>query len=75
LSEPLILWTVYDHPSDYPHNFVARKFLVDDKGSTPTHAVIVADSIDCIRRQLVLWGLTCLTRSRDDDPNIVETWI
>jgi hypothetical protein len=26
MSEELFIWTVYDHPRDFPNSYVARKF-------------------------------------------------
>ena len=67
----LEIWTVYDHPSDFPDKFVARLFLNDQ----PTTAVLVADDLKTIRGQLRNKGFTRLMRAEEDDPVIVETWI
>lgn len=74
-NDPLIIWTVYDHPTDFPDNFVARKFTTDANGPRATAEVVVADSLDAIRESMVQRGLTCLTRSPEDEPQIVETWL
>lgn len=68
----LSIWTIYDHPIDYPDHFVARCFI----GEQPTSSTIVADNIETVRHILcVEMGLVCLTRSPEDDPKIVETWL
>lgn len=67
----LEIWTVYDHPKDYPHHFVARKFLYDQ----PTSDVAVAPDLKTLRRHFQRWGLYCLPRQPGDDPKIVETWL
>lgn len=68
----LALWTIYDHPSDCPHLFVARKFLVD----TPTSETRSAATLDELRRIVQDTGAdVCITRDPSDDPVIVETWI
>jgi hypothetical protein len=72
---PLVLWTVYDHPEDYPHSFVARKFLITYGQTAPTLDHMIAPDIDAIRDQLMNMGLVCLERHAGDDPVIVETWI
>jgi hypothetical protein len=70
------MWTIYDHPRDYPHSFVARKFEVGAGGvTTATAEMIVAPDLAGIRRVLANRGLTCLARDPADDPNIVETWL
>jgi len=71
MSETLSLWTIYDHPTDYPNNFVARRFDLDRP--TPEH--IVANSLDELRQMMMNAGLSCLTRNPEDEPHIVETWL
>jgi hypothetical protein len=72
----LAMWTVYDHPTDYPNTFVARRFDIDGNGATPTASIIVAPDLTTLRDILAFqMGLTCLTRSPGDDPKIVETWL
>lgn len=31
----LSIWTVYDHPLDFPNEYVARRFTVGTSGSRP----------------------------------------
>jgi len=70
----LAMWTVYDHPIDYPDKFVARRFDVDAGG--PSASVIVMDDLDDLRDILAYdMQLTCLARSPEDEPQIVETWL
>lgn len=66
------IWTVYDHPRDYPHSYVARLF----HGEKPTHSVIVSPDLKRLREILLVdMGLTCMSRSSHDDPAILETWL
>ena len=65
------IWTVYDHPSDFPGKYVARLFI----GDKPTNQVIVTKNINSIRAKLAVKGLTCLHRQENDDPKIMETWL
>lgn len=77
-TEEFDLWTVYDHPSDYPIGFVARRFTLagatDQCLTAPTleqlrDAIAVADQIEGR-------GLrACLARHQRDDAKIVEVWI
>lgn len=70
----LRIYVIYDHPSDYPDSFVARRaffgavtiFFEDD--------VLVADTLDNLRKMLPQ-GLICIPRDVNDDPVIVEVWI
>jgi hypothetical protein len=72
----LAMWTVYDHPPDYPDKFIARRFEVDRDGPRVTPSIIIADDLDKLRHALCFeMGLTVLTRSPEDDPCIVETWL
>ena len=70
----LAMWTVYDHPRDYPEHYVARCFRVRG-GANPTEHAIITKSLHQLRMMLLAAGLVCLSRSDDDDPKIVETWI
>jgi hypothetical protein len=70
------MWTVYDSPSDYPGQFVARLFEVDGDGPRATGSMVVADDIEKLRNMFEFeMGLVKLMRSPEDDPVIVETWL
>lgn len=76
MSEDLLrIWTVYDHPTDYPNNYVARLHVADADGSRPTETLMICPDLDLLRGQLLEMGLTCLTRSPEDDAVIVEVWL
>ena len=67
----LPIWVIYDHPSDYPDNYVARLWNSD----SPTDTVLLADSLETIQEKLHEMGLLCMPRMDEDDPCIVEVWI
>lgn len=67
----LTIWTIYDHPTDYPNAWVAR---AHDVPGGPTDRVEVADSLEALRAKLPR-GLTMLARHPDDDPVIREVWL
>ena len=70
------MWVVYDHPTDYPDKFVARRFDVDRDEPKPSASIIITDDLDKLRDMLQLeLGLVKLMRSERDDPKIVETWL
>ena len=71
----LSIWTVYAMPNDYPDDFIARRFEIESDGPRPTYDMIQAHDLDIVRAWLQQRGLTCLTRSPDDDANIVECWL
>jgi hypothetical protein len=71
----LYLYTVYDHPKDYPNHFVARRFEVSGDAAGATSDMQLFDSLEEVRKLFQSWGLFCLGRSRMDEPQIVETWV
>lgn len=74
MNDALHIWTVYDHPSDYPHSFVARLYVSHDGRDYVTNQVIEADTLDALRAMLPP-GLYRMPRDVRDDPCIVETWL
>lgn len=72
----LHMWTIYDHPKDYPDHFIARKWSVGTKKDEPeaTDEIIARATLDEVRSVLPL-GLYCIGRKPEDDPCIVEVWI
>jgi hypothetical protein len=75
MPDALSIWTIYDHPRDFPNEFVARRFVVD--GSVPrwTDDILTSSSLDLLRDEMVSRGLTVINRLPDDDRNIVEVWL
>lgn len=71
----LPMWTIYDHPKDYPHVFVARRWLVDAKGGRATDLVLIDDDLGRLRLEMERRGLIRLDRHPEDDPVILETWV
>ena len=67
----LSLWVIYDHPRDYPHCYVARRWELDQ----PTADHLVSPRLDTIRYEMQLRGLVRLQRDPNDEPQIVECWI
>lgn len=68
----LPMWTVYDHPKDYPDKIVAR--LWEGALNLPTNAVILFDSLEAVRA-LFEPRYARLTRSPGDDAKIMETYL
>lgn len=70
------MWTVYNHPFDYPDSYVARLWVVSSDGNHgPTETMIVTDDLGYIREKLASRGLVRLERDERDDPKIMETWL
>jgi hypothetical protein len=71
MIESIDIWAVYDHPKDYPDDFVARKFM----NQYPSNEIIRTRSLLELRKILESKGLRCIARSEYDDPVIIETWL
>jgi hypothetical protein len=71
----LAIWTVYDHPSDYPDDYIAFRDEITSAGSRRTGEVIRSTDLKHLRTALADYGLTRLPRDLLDDPVIVETWL
>jgi hypothetical protein len=70
----LRIWTVYDHPSDFPDCFIARLSLVAADGVVVTDETVTAPTLEDLRSRLP-FGLYRLDRNPADDPVIVEVWL
>ena len=69
----LVMWTIYDHPRDFPDHFVMRRGSVDASGIRFQEIGGIYDTLESARADVPL-GLACITRHPSDDPVIVETW-
>lgn len=68
----LPIWVVYDHPKDFPNNFVARLWV----GERPTDTMMICPDLERLRDEINRRGATVkLMRHADDDPKILETWL
>lgn len=66
------MWTVYDHPKDYPHHFVVRRWY----GVTREDLAALCNTLVEAREHIAVQG-GCMNFGREkwDDPVIIETWI
>jgi hypothetical protein len=71
----LSMWTIYDHPSDYPNTYIARRAEIGRGVIVHTTDTILDQDLEKLRAQLSLRGLVCLTRDPGDDPKIIEVWL
>jgi hypothetical protein len=71
MVQGLEIWTIYDHPRDFPNTFVARRFMYD----RPTDRVITAPNVETLRSWFRQRGLCRIPRDPLDDPKIVECWL
>ena len=75
MTNVLELWVVYDHPTDFPDCWVARKFEIHPDESKPTKETIQRLSIKSLRDAMLDMALHVIPRSPGDDANIVEVWL
>lgn len=75
MSEPLSLYTIYDHPTDTPEpfGFAVREWQVTMDGAIPKSEVTFTMTLE-EARAMIPPGLFRLPRVDEDDPKIVETW-
>lgn len=70
------MYTVYDHPSDYPNDYVCRR-LVISPGEVKADCtfLMVTKDLELIRGQMLHMGLTLVPRDPSDDPVVIESYI
>lgn len=71
MRETLSIWVIYDHPSDHPDHFVARRWSYD----RPTADIKLARDVVELRSEMMAMGLACIARAHSDDAKIMETWL
>jgi hypothetical protein len=69
----LRMYTIYDHPADYPRHWAVRASTIRPEGPVPDDRVQLADSLE-EARALIPPGLTCIPRFTNDIPCIEEVW-
>ena len=74
MPDALMLWTIYNHPSNAPDHFIARKWLVSGGESTMTDEVFKAGTLEELRK-LLPPGLYHIPRSDEDDSTVIESWL
>jgi hypothetical protein len=68
------IWTVYDHPNDFPNSYVARRYEVGSGGFRATKDIVQGE-LQIVREGFRTCGLTRLRRAHSDDEKIVESWV
>jgi len=76
MTEFMTIWTLYDHPLDFPDKYVARRYVVTKEGPiTRTEDLKFADTLEELRDEMRDLHLFPVERFPDDDPKIVEVWL
>jgi hypothetical protein len=74
----MIIWTVYENPSDFPGEFIARKFQITHG---PTSEVLYGPTDEALRFQELqqlhdhFRGWAWLNRMAEDDPCILGVYL
>ena len=69
----ITLYTIYDHPSDYPQYYVVRRWYVFAGFAYPSPCLTLAETLEGAREALP-GGLVNLGRDGEHDPVILEVW-
>lgn len=72
---PLKLFTIYDHPKDYPDHFVVRGFTIAGGVPIPDKEPLLFKYLEVARQLMLGAGKHRLPPNPEDDPVIVESWI
>jgi hypothetical protein len=80
MAEPdhLSMWTIYDHPDDYPDHFIAREWWVTAGRVEPSPVTVYRDEyLENVRTfvRTVAPDASRLVRNENDDPKIIESWV
>ncbi|MDW5418096.1 hypothetical protein R6242_16135 [Iodobacter sp. CM08] len=70
----LAVRTIYEHPTDYPDDYVARKSFVQDGAIKQTEEVFIEKTLEEVRSKLPS-NLNKIARAPEDEPQIVECWL
>jgi hypothetical protein len=70
----LLIWTIHEHPKDYPDFYVARPTIIRPKTAGPMPMYLLARDLETLRGMLPA-GLTRLSRFDARDPSIIEVWV
>lgn len=72
----MLIWTIYDHPPDFPNHYVAREWRVTFDDEQLTGQALAATRLETVRKDLSELGLVMFApRAEEDHPSVVETWI
>ena len=75
MTNTLCIWVVYEHPSDFPEWYVARRWELGSAGEVKTDETIMGRLLSEVRARLESRGLTMIPRFLEDDPVILECWL
>lgn len=75
IDQRLRMFSIYDHPRDFPDCFVVRPWRVGGGHVEPEPIVCLCDRIFPLQQGLAALGLARILPEPGDDPAILETWL
>lgn len=73
-KDGLVMYTIYDHPADFPNNYIVRSWMVKAAKVESGEVIAMCDTL-AEARACLPQGSTRLPRDVNDDPVIVESWL
>jgi hypothetical protein len=74
--DSLVVWTIYDHPADFPAHWVVRCWTTASGDSEPRPSSVGVPHLSLASaRASIPEGLVRIPRSEDDVRCVVESWI
>ena len=70
----LSMWAITKNPTDFPGQFVARRWVIGAGVMAVTVDHLVSDTLEGVRALLPPY-LVRLPRDPNDDPAILESWV
>jgi hypothetical protein len=73
----MLLWVIYARPTDYPHHYVVRAWIVNEHGMFASGTGVCVDTAIQARTVILDAGGCMILREPDinPDPRILEVWI
>ena len=68
------MWTVFDHPPDFPDCYVAKASL-NSIDVNHFHTFETDEALEDMRAMFRQRGMVCVERHPEDDPKIMEVWL
>lgn len=73
MQNKLYMYTIYCKPSDYPDDYVCRRFTID-KRAKPDFYPTAIGTLEACREAIPNWMVKLETDPKDC-PSVVESWV
>jgi hypothetical protein len=65
--------SIYFNPKDFPGKYVARVFDIRPGAVHVTRYIMINESLEKMRSSIPA-GFSCMNRTTEDDPELLEVW-